>query len=531
MMSQSITEDQQGEIPIIEKFCYDDITIGIFEGDMEQHKREFRIQWPKDLFPEITFDIVPGQSRDAIHRFSIINFSRQGMFLETNESVDIEPGTELDFRISEGDLGTINSSDNPIAGRATVKWVRPISLGGTHPRGMGIYLDEFYDEANEKYWEIFNQQLKRLKVNDLTVSAIPTVFPNTTLINAMSLFRGFRTQMIVVLDDNCQPVGILPLQTIIENFNFEDIKSMTVQGFIRSIDFSLSSHDQLIRAIHMIKKGNRFDIPVIDKGIYKGILPYEVVMQYWSSYTDAFYEAVIKHQEMILSEVAHELRTPLTYMSGIFEMLRSGDLTLDEFQSREITIGMEQNFDQIQNQIEELLDKSRLNRGQINLKKESISIIPFINEIVTKLQIVHKRSKVNIIHKLESENIIAFIDPRRLEQVVTNLVNNAVKFSEPGDNVVINTSEMGGFLEIRVEDGGEGIHPEIMDDIFHGKTPTFVELIHDAQSTGIGLNIVKKIVNAMGGKIRIVSDPGRGTNISVKVPLRNDPIRIFNAIS
>lgn len=498
---------------------------------MDQHKREFRIQWPKDLYPELAFEIISSRTKGEIQQLSIVNFSRQGMFLEAADDLEVEPGTELEFKISERDRPDDDGQSSPITGRARVKWVRPVSLGLNHPRGIGIYLSEFHDEANERYWDIFNQQLNRMKISDLLVSNIPTVFLNTSVLNALSLFRGFRTQMIVVLDDNCQPAGILPLQAVIENVNFEDLKKHSVQSLVRKINYSLDSKDHVIHAIKMIKDGNRFDIPVIDDGIYKGILPYEVAMQYWSSYTDAFYEAVIKRQELVLSEVAHELRSPLTYMVGIFEMLRSGDLTLDEFQSREIILGMEQNFDQIQSQIDELLDKPRLRRGQINLRVENTNIITFINEVVAKLQVIHKKSRVNIIHKMDSENISAEVDSRRLEQVLINLVNNAVKFSRSGDFVIVNTQDLGGFFELRVEDGGQGIHPDIMQDIFHGSNTTFVEMIHDAQSTGIGLNIVKKIVDAMGGGLNVVSAPGRGTRFSVKIPIRYHPKRVVNAAS
>lgn len=506
-------------LSIIVLICYYVNETAYLEDGMEQHKREFRISWPHDFLPLSMVQVVPLKSAVVMPRFKIANFSRRGMFLETEENVSISPGTEINFKIIRSDIENLPPQKIEISGMATVKWVRPVSLGANYPRGIGVNLSSFEANSSDDYNNIFNHQIKKMKVKDLLISGVPSVFINSSLLTAFAIFQGFRAQLIVVLDGECNPVGILPLHSLLEKCNAEDLKWKSVQSLVQNLNCFLSSDDHLKNAIKVLKMGNRYDIPIIDNGAYVGILPYDEVMKYWTTYNELVYEAVINEQDRILGEVAHEIRSPLTYISGMFQLLKSGQMTVEEFLSTEIAEGIEKNLDFINSQVNDLLDKRRIKRGQVNLKLEKFYAMKFLQEEIDYQRKVQSQNNVNIEFIAEKQDALIESDKRRLHQILTNLVSNAVKFNRKGENVLVQASVAKGFLKIEVKDHGEGIPPEIMKEMFRDNATPYNQSIHDSHSTGIGLNIVKKIVDAMRGDLSVETEQGQGSTFKVNIPV------------
>ena len=488
------------------------------EDWMNWNKREIRIKWPKDLSLEIGAYFKKGRQKSDAIKLNIKNFSRRGMFLETDCLVDVKAGMELDFWIDDPGKSLNSSQDTLINGHAIVRWVRSSSIDEEHLMGFGIYVMSLSPDSYEKYLDIFAQQLQKMKVSDLFVRGVPTVDVNTSLIDAISLVQREKIKSVVVIDNIHKPIGILSIQDIMKGINIFELQIIKVSDIFRGDFFSVESHEDMNLAVDILKSGCRYDIVVLKDGFYFGVLPYEDVVSYWVSLSEFLYEKVQKNAETVLAEVAHELRSPVTYLLAVFEMLKSKDPQFVDVFSNEISKSVEQTFDLIQSQIENLLDQARIRRGQIKLKLVEVSIDKFLYEVVQKLNFFAAKRGVRIELCGIIDDVVVSIDAGCLEQIISNIVNNAVYFSKREDVVKLRAEVSPGGLTLIVEDKGQGIHPEVLNRISRSAETPFIEGLHNSQSTGLGLNIVRKILVAMNGKMSICSNFGQGSVFAIFIP-------------
>jgi signal transduction histidine kinase len=212
---------------------------------------------------------------------------------------------------------------------------------------------------------------------------------------------------------------------------------------------------------------------------------------------------------------SHELRTPLAGIRGFVEMLqRRGDELSDVERQEFLDIVLTQT-DRLIHLVDDLLVVSRVEAGKLVLEPEEVEIESFLASLIRGLG--GDGERVDVLAGPEAPERVV-IDPRRLAQIVTNLVHNAVKFSPASSRIEVGWSGRSeGTVTFTVEDHGAGIDPEELERIFDRFHQTERSITH-SEGFGLGLYITKLLTQAMGGYIDVRSEPGDGTTFDVTFP-------------
>jgi len=217
-----------------------------------------------------------------------------------------------------------------------------------------------------------------------------------------------------------------------------------------------------------------------------------------------------EHQRELLSNVSHELRTPLTIISGYIQsILRRGD-NLSEIQKEALTTAASE-ADRTVQLLQDLLDLARLDSERMQFQVENIILNDLIQEVVGMAKQYSDRS---ITLDLESDLIVIKADNHRLKQVLLNLIDNAVKYSEPKTPITLKLTRQNELASIQVCDRGVGIPLPQQGRIFE-RFFRVDESRNRAGGTGLGLSIVKTLVEGMGGNISVRSQLNEGSTFTI----------------
>ncbi|MEM8719401.1 MAG: HAMP domain-containing sensor histidine kinase [Cyanobacteria bacterium P01_G01_bin.39] len=223
-----------------------------------------------------------------------------------------------------------------------------------------------------------------------------------------------------------------------------------------------------------------------------------------------------EHQRELLSNVSHELRTPLTIISGYIQsILRRGD-NLSAMQKEALTIAS-QEADRTVQLLQDLLDLARLDSGSMQFKTENIVLNDLIHDVAGMAE---QYSHRNINCETYPDLLVIKADHNRLKQVLLNLIDNAVKYSEPETQVCVKLATENQRAVIQVCDRGLGIPLQQQGRIFE-RFFRVDEARNRAGGTGLGLSIVKTLVEGMGGNITLRSELNQGSIFTICFPLSN----------
>ena len=215
-----------------------------------------------------------------------------------------------------------------------------------------------------------------------------------------------------------------------------------------------------------------------------------------------------------MSIVSHEFRTPLTGIQGFSEMMRDEDLTMPVM--REYAADINKDARRLARLITDMLDLDRMESGRMTLNSEPVDL----NRIVTDTAAQFRLSAAD--HPIElhlDPSLHQFLgDADRLTQVVTNLVSNAIKYSPSGGAVELRTERAEKTVTLTVTDNGMGIPADQLEKIFDRYSRVETTETRSIQGTGLGLPIVRQIVQLCGGKVWATSDSGLGSVFHVQLP-------------
>jgi len=228
-------------------------------------------------------------------------------------------------------------------------------------------------------------------------------------------------------------------------------------------------------------------------------------------------EEASRAKDDFLAVLSHELRTPLTPIIGWCTILR--DKYPDD---RAIAMGldvMERNARHQAKLIEDLLDVSRIVSGKLSMEKRSAEIGEVVKNCVQSIRSLADAKGVGLGFEASPEPIFINGDTMRLQQAVTNLLTNAIKFTNKGGQVLVKTAFSNGVAEIIVQDDGIGIDPEFLPRIFDRFQQAESAVTRKYGGLGLGLTIVKYVAEAHGGQIEAHSDGvGRGATFVLRIP-------------
>ena len=222
-------------------------------------------------------------------------------------------------------------------------------------------------------------------------------------------------------------------------------------------------------------------------------------------------------REEFVANVSHELRTPLSLIKGYVETLLDGARNNPEVLERFLKI-IERNAQRLDLLIQDLLTISALESGRITLNLQSINLNTLADKILGDLKPPADNKAIVLANELPA--LTAMGDVNRLEQVLANLVDNAIKYGRSHGTVTVGGKKLDdGKIEIFVRDDGPGIPPEALNRVFERFYRVDKARSREQGGTGLGLSIVKHMVQAHGGDVRVESEPGKGSTFYFTLPV------------
>lgn len=227
-------------------------------------------------------------------------------------------------------------------------------------------------------------------------------------------------------------------------------------------------------------------------------------------------ERLERIRQEFLSNISHELRTPLTSILAFVETLEDG--AIDDVENNRRFLGViKRNAERMRCLISDILELSMIESGKVAIEMRPVDLASLVNAVIGDLEAKAATRNITLINKVvEGTRVEA--DPVRLEQMLTNLIDNAIKFDRESGRVTVSHERCKGRDAISVNDTGEGILPEHIDRIFERFYRADRARTSDAGGTGLGLAIVKHLARLQGGEVTAVSELGVGSTFTIELP-------------
>ena len=235
-------------------------------------------------------------------------------------------------------------------------------------------------------------------------------------------------------------------------------------------------------------------------------------------------EKNLKMQEEFFINISHEIKTPLNVIfstTQLFGLYMKNNSLLENQDKLEKYINViTRNCNRQSKLVNNLVDLSKIQSGFFQIHLSNANIVSVVEEIVQSVSEYVENKGLKIIFDTDIEEKIIACDPTNIERVMLNLISNAIKFSLQGDEIFVNIHDKENSVEISVKDTGIGIESDYLDIIFERFKQVDKSLSRNAEGSGIGLCLVKSIVELHGGKIHLDSELGKGSIFTIEFPSR-----------
>lgn len=225
-----------------------------------------------------------------------------------------------------------------------------------------------------------------------------------------------------------------------------------------------------------------------------------------------------KRKTDFVSSVSHELRTPLTSIKGYAAILLTGKLGEIPTEAKQRLEKINRHSDELGHIVNELLDISRIESGKVTMSLEPWDLREVINKIEDLLSGQLKEKKINLEILVQPKDFKVLIDQTQIGRVFINLIGNAMKFTPANGKISVSGKKKDGMIQVDVSDTGCGIPQEAKDSIFEEFFRVENSINQEVKGTGLGLALVKRIIEAHQGKIWVDSVMGKGTTFSFTLP-------------
>jgi PAS domain S-box-containing protein len=227
---------------------------------------------------------------------------------------------------------------------------------------------------------------------------------------------------------------------------------------------------------------------------------------------------VDRRKDGFLATLAHELRNPLAPSSNSLELLNRADNDLATIDQARGT--MQRQVAHMSRLVDDLLDLSRITRDRLELRKEQFELGSVLGDALEACQPMVESAGHELHVAMPSEDIYLYADPVRITQVVGNLLANACKYTPPGGLIELSALREGDEVAVTVKDNGIGIRPEMLDEVFQMFTQVQATIDRSRGGLGVGLHLVKRLVELHGGHVSAHSDGlGKGSQFVVRLPI------------
>ena len=227
-------------------------------------------------------------------------------------------------------------------------------------------------------------------------------------------------------------------------------------------------------------------------------------------------ERLERVRQEFLSNISHELRTPLTSIIAYVETLQDGAIDDAENNQRFLAI-IRRNADRMHGLISDIAELSQIETGNVSISPVEIKLSKSVADIFAELHAKAEPRGIALINEVDPDTRV-LADPMRLEQMLTNLIDNSIKFNRDNGTVTVSASVAPGSTVISVIDTGEGIVPENLQRIFERFYRIDRGRTRNVGGTGLGLAIVKHLARLHGGDVFVTSTLGSGTTFTLELP-------------
>jgi signal transduction histidine kinase len=217
----------------------------------------------------------------------------------------------------------------------------------------------------------------------------------------------------------------------------------------------------------------------------------------------------------LVANVSHELKTPISALRAHLENLRDGVEDPDP-ETLQVMLGQAERLGRL---VDQLLDLSRLESGDVPLRREEIALEPLVSEVMSEIEVSRSGRRVELRRDIPDDLPSVFADRERIHQVLFNLLDNAVRFTSEGGLVTVSADRHNGAVDVHVADTGSGIAQEHLPRLFERFYRVDPARSQKEGGTGIGLAIARSVVEAHGGRIWAESRPGQGSVFTFELPV------------
>jgi PAS domain S-box-containing protein len=235
-------------------------------------------------------------------------------------------------------------------------------------------------------------------------------------------------------------------------------------------------------------------------------------------------EETLKVQDEVFANMAHELKTPLNviFSSNQLMELHLKNNSLEDSREK-ISQGIniiKQNCHRFTKLINNIVDISKMDSGFFKLKLSNQNIVEVVEEIVQSISSYINGKGINVVFDTNIEEKIIACDPEKIERIILNLISNAIKFTNLDGMIFVNLTDKGDTVEISVKDTGIGMDTKYLSNIFKRFHQVDKSLSRNSEGSGIGLSLVKSLIELHGGKISVESNLGEGSIFKIELPSR-----------
>lgn len=360
-------------------------------------------------------------------------------------------------------------------------------------------------------------QFKIIDYNNRAFNDFMKINPKINLkinlkINPLTIFKGLEAKNDFIIDMEIK----VELLNIIENMLSEtdNLVTKNVKSLVICRKFIRDGEDSFYKFIYRPYYGLEKVVEVI-------IIEIDITEEVKAKQK---MEDNLKMHEELFANVSHELKTPLNVIYSTNQLIESylNNNTIEVSKNKvlkKLKI-IKQNCYRFTKLINNIIDLSKIDSGFYKLELRNDNIVGVVENIVQSVSEYIKGNELNVVFDTDIEEKIIAFDPYKIERVILNLISNSIKFSNPGNEINICVKDKNDYVEISVKDNGIGIEKKHLDIIFERFGQVDKSLVRNAEGSGIGLSLVKSIIELHNGKIRAESKVGKGSIFIIELPNR-----------
>jgi two-component system phosphate regulon sensor histidine kinase PhoR len=225
------------------------------------------------------------------------------------------------------------------------------------------------------------------------------------------------------------------------------------------------------------------------------------------------FEKLERVRSEFLANVSHELRTPIFSIQGFIETLIDGAID-DPNVNREFLKKAYEHSERLNNLLNDLIEISRIESGEMRMSFRYFDIAEFLEKVIEEVLPNAEKKSLKVVQLTNHHEILVLGDKDRLRQVMYNLIDNSIKYTEPGGKIEVGSDELSNSVRVFVRDNGAGIGEEHLSRIFERFYRVDKDRSRSVGGTGLGLAIVKHIIEAHNSKVEVKSELGKGSEFS-----------------